>query len=176
MSCTRRPSGCATTTSSGWSRPSTSTARSAATSRRCSTTWRPRSGAAMVSGAVIVLVLSLHGARVPAQLVRRNLSNAATRSTDLRTVVLQRPARERVVKPAVARLAGAARHLTPHGMLDTLEGRVNQAGVSEGWPLDRVLATKLGLGAAGALLGVVRFVVEPSGVALLLGAAAAVIG
>ena len=44
-------------------------------------------GAAMVSGAVIVLVLSLHGARVPAQLVRRNLSNAATWTTDLRTVV-----------------------------------------------------------------------------------------
>jgi len=118
----------------------------------------------------------LHGARVPAQLVRHNISNAATRTTDLRTVVLQRPARERVVKPAAAGLAEAARHVTPHGMLDTLEGRINLAGVSDRWPLDRVLATKLALGAAGAFLGVVRFIVDPSGGALLLGAAAAVFG
>jgi tight adherence protein C len=133
-------------------------------------------GAAMVSAAVIVLVLSLHGARVPSQLVRSNLSNTPAGATDLRTVVLERPTRERVVKPAVGRLAAATRHLTPGGMLASLEGRINLAGLSDRWPLERVLATKLLLGSAGAFVGLVRFLSAPSGGAILLGAAAAVIG
>jgi tight adherence protein C len=130
----------------------------------------------MVSAAVIVLVMSLHGARVPGQLVRRNLSNAAAGTLDLRTVVLERPTRDRVVKPAASRLAATARRLTPRGMLSKLEGRINLAGVSDRWPLERVLAAKLLLGATGAFVGLVRFLVEPSGAAILLGAAAAVIG
>jgi tight adherence protein C len=133
-------------------------------------------GAAMVSVAVIVLVLSLHGARAPGQLVRSNLSNAPGGLTDLRAVVLEAPTKERVVKPAVTGLARAARHLTPHGVAETLEHRIDLAGVSERWPIERVLATKLVLGAVGAFVGVVRFVTEPSGMAVLLGVAAALIG
>jgi len=133
-------------------------------------------GAAMVSAAVIVLVVSLHGARVPGQLVRSNLSNAPGGVTDLRTMVLERPTSERVVKPAISRLAATARRLTPGGMLTTLEGRINLAGLSDRWPLERVLATKLLLGAAGAFVGLVRFLSEPSGGAILLGVAGAVIG
>ena len=132
--------------------------------------------AVMVSAAVIVLVLSLHNARTPGQLVRRNLSNAAGGTVDLRTVMLERTTRERVVKPTASRIAAMARHLTPRGMLTTLEGRINLAGVSDRWPLERVLAAKLLLGATGAFVGVVRFLVDPSGAAILLGAAAAVLG
>src|SRR6478672_2636455 len=95
-------------------------------------------GAAMVSTAVIVLVVSLRGARVPAQLVRSNLSNAPGGRTDLRAVVLERPTRERVVRPGMAWLAGAARRLTPAGMVTTLDGRISLAGLSDRWPLERV--------------------------------------
>jgi tight adherence protein C len=133
-------------------------------------------GAAMVSAAVIVLVASLHGARVPAQLVRSNLSNAPERLTDLRSVVLTRPTRERVVKPAAHRLARAARRLTPHGLLESLEHRITLAGVSDRWPLERVLATKLVLGAAGVLVGGLLLLSNPSGGTLLLLVAASVLG
>jgi tight adherence protein C len=133
-------------------------------------------GAAMVCTAVIVLALSLHGARAPGQLVRSNLSNAPGGFTDLRALVLERPTSERVVRPAVTGLARAARRLTPRGMLESLEQRIHLAGVSERWPIERVLATKLVLGAVGAFLGVVRFAAGPSGAAVLLGVAAATIG
>ena len=133
-------------------------------------------GAAMVVGAVIVLVLSLHSARAPAQLVRSNLSSAPGGHTDLRSVVLERPTSERV-RPTEHRLVGwGARRMTPTSMISTLEGRINLAGLSDRWPLERVLAAKLVLAAAGAFLGVVRFLSEPSGTAILLGAAAALIG
>jgi tight adherence protein C len=133
-------------------------------------------GAAMVCGAVIVLIVSLHGARVPGQLVRSNLSNAPGGLTDLRAVVLEQPTRERVVRPAVSALAGFARRLTPSGLISDLEGRISLAGLSDRWPIDRVLATKLVLGAVGAFVGVVRFVADPSGIAVVIGAAAAVVG
>jgi tight adherence protein C len=133
-------------------------------------------GAALVCTSVIVLVLSLHGARAPGQLVRSNLSNAPGGLTDLRAVVLERPTKERVVQPAVSSLARAARHLTPGGMTETLERRIELAGVSDHWPIERLLATKLVLGAVGVFVGVVRFVADPSGTAILLGAAAGVIG
>ncbi len=133
-------------------------------------------GAAMVIAAVIVLVVSLHGARVPAQLVRSNLSNAPRGLTDLRAVVLERPTRERVVRPGMARLAGAARRLTPGSMVSTLDGRISLAGLSDRWPLERVLATKLVLGALGGFVGVVRFLSDPSAGAIAIGCAAAVVG
>jgi tight adherence protein C len=133
-------------------------------------------GAAMVSAAVVVLVASLHGARVPAQLVRSNLSNAPERLTDLRAVVLTRPTRERVLKPAVSGMARTARRLTPHGVLESLDRRVALAGVSDRWPLERVLASKLVLGAAGVLVGTLLFVSNPSGGTLLLLGVAFVIG
>lgn len=132
--------------------------------------------AAMVCAGIIVLVVSLHGARVPAQLVRSNLSNAPGGLTDLRAVVLERPTRERVVRPAVGALAGFARRLTPSGVITDLEGRISLAGLSDRWPIDRVLAAKLVLGAVGAFVGVVRFVADPSGVAIVIGCAAAVVG
>jgi tight adherence protein C len=134
-------------------------------------------GAALVSGAVILLVISLHGAGAPAQaqLVRNNLSNGPA-VTDLRSVVLSRPTRERVVRPVASSLARAARRITPSGFVQTLETRVNLAGVQETWPIERVLATKLVLAAAGAFLGIVKFVTDPSGLSFLLLIAATVIG
>jgi tight adherence protein C len=129
-------------------------------------------GAAMISTAVIVLVVALHGARVPAQLVRSNLSNAPERLTDLRAVVLTQPTRERVVKPLGARMARAARRLTPKGLLASLERRVNLAGTAERWPMERVLATKLLLGGIGAIVGAVLFVGNPSAGTALLAVAA----
>ena len=133
-------------------------------------------GAAMVSGAVIVLVLSLHGARVPGQLVRSNLSNAPGGHTDLRSVVLEQPTRERIVQPTLGWFAKCARRITPGGVVETLERRVDLAGLSERWPIDRLLAAKLLLGALGACIGAIRFVTEPSGTTILVAVAAAVFG
>jgi tight adherence protein C len=134
-------------------------------------------GAALVSGAVILLVVSIHSAGAPsAQLVRSNLSNAPGRLTDLRQVILSQPTRERVVRPAAAGLAQVARRITPAGFVDTLERRVNLAGVSESWPIERVLAAKAVLGATCALVGTVVFVSNPSGLSVLFAVAATVIG
>jgi tight adherence protein C len=133
-------------------------------------------GAAMISTAVVVLVFALHGARVPAQLVRSNLSNAPEQLTDLRAVVLTQPTRERVVKPFVGRMAHAARRLTPKGLLESLERKVNLAGTTDRWPLERVLAAKLLLGGVGAIVGALLVVNNPSGGTILLAAAACAIG
>jgi tight adherence protein C len=126
-------------------------------------------GAAVI-GSLALLVFALLG-HLPTQLVRRNLATAGGRVTDLRETVLARPAQERVVRPTVATLARGARIFTPAGVYDTLERRVNLAGVARQWPLERVLAAKLMLGSLGLFFGLLIMLSSPSLGSLLLAAA-----
>ena len=82
--------------------------------------------------------------------------------TDLRQAVLSHSVQERAVGPAVERMAERARRLTPTGMMENLERRVLLAGVPEAWPMEKVLAAKLGLGAVATVLGGLLFIQAPS--------------
>jgi len=132
--------------------------------------------AAMVCGGVIILIASLQGIRVPANLTRSNLANATGRVTNLRDVVLARPSHERLMRPAVARMASTARRITPRGFAETLDRRIQQAGLSERWPIDRVLASKLELALVGGLFGGIKLATDPSPASLLLLVAVTVAG
>src|SRR3954447_2902585 len=77
---------------------------------------------------------------------------------DLRQAMLAHSAKDRAVGPAIERLARRAQRLTPSGMLDKLERRVPLAGGPKAWPMERVLAAKLVLGAGAAVLGGLAFV------------------
>ncbi|MCZ7525586.1 MAG: type II secretion system F family protein [Acidimicrobiia bacterium] len=127
---------------------------------------------AAIAGAVPMLWWAVSGSRA-ARAVRANLVPSQGPVTDLRQVVLERSARERVVSPLVGGLATRARRLTPAGVVDALERRILLAGVSGTWPIERVLAAKLVLGLAGALVGLARLAVAPSAASLFLGAVAA---
>lgn len=68
---------------------------------------------------------------------------------------LDRPFKERVVKPGLARLIKTGRLLTPSSQLLRIRRRLEEAGSPENWDVDRVLAYKvLGLG-AGVAIGLV---------------------
>jgi tight adherence protein C len=95
---------------------------------------------------------------------------------DLRTMALQRGARDRPTEPFVARIGMLARRYTPPGRIAALERRLLLAGTPRGWTLERVLAAKLLLAGTGALLGILRLVVAPSGLGVVLGVALVVLG
>ena len=88
--------------------------------------------------------------------------------TDLRQLVLQRSARDRVVRPNVERLANRARRLTPTGLLKNLERRIDLAGMAATWPMERVLALKMILGGVGAFVGLLKLLSGPSAGSLML--------
>ena len=68
---------------------------------------------------------------------------------------LDRPFKERVVKPGLARLVKTGRLMTPSSQLLRIRRRLEEAGSPDNWDVDRVLAFKvLGVG-AGAALGLV---------------------
>jgi tight adherence protein C len=90
--------------------------------------------------------------------------------TDLRTMALQRSAHERAVEPLLARLGRLAQRYTPRGRVAGLERRLLLAGTPQGWSLERVLAAKVLLAGAGAVLGALRFVVAPDGLGVLVAA------
>lgn len=106
----------------------------------------------------------------------RNLRAGRASVVDMRQAVLAHRATERAVRPVVERLAARARRFTPHGVVEGLEHRVLLAGTPARWPLERVLAAKLLLGATGLGLGLLRFLTAPSMGGLLLAAVAAVAG
>jgi tight adherence protein C len=100
--------------------------------------------------------------RMKTERVRSNLAAGFEYFTDMRRVVMEQSAQERMVRPTIAALAVRARKITPAGMIDSLERRISLAGMSDEWPIDRLLAMKLLLGAAGAMFGLFLFVVQPS--------------
>jgi len=126
-------------------------------------------GAACVAGGVVSLGWTLATAK-PQKARHRHqrakskalLGSLNLSTTDLREAMLERSAGERLVKPGVAALANRARRLTPTGMVSALERRIALAGADEEWPIERVLAAKLLLGGAGALMGMVVFLENPS--------------
>jgi tight adherence protein C len=131
--------------------------------------------AAAIAGSIILLLISLRGSS-EGRLARANLLDGQTQPTDLREIVLARPAQERVVGPAVEGLAAAARRITPRGMLNDLERRIYLAGISETWPAERVLASKIVLAAFVACLALIKFLSAPSAGNFLLVIAGAIFG
>jgi tight adherence protein C len=126
-----------------------------------------------IVGSIGLLLVSLRGT-AEHRLARANLLNGQPESTNLRDIVLTRPAQERVVGPAVARVAAVSRRVTPRGVLNDLDRRIQLAGISESWPAERVLATKLVLAATFGALGLVNFLASPTAGSFLLAVGAAI--
>jgi tight adherence protein C len=85
--------------------------------------------------------------------VQRSLS-AIEDYRSLPAELLDRPFKERVLKPGLARLVRLGKLLTPSSQLLRIRRRLEEAGTPDNWDVDRVLAYKvLGLG-GGVLAGV----------------------
>lgn len=111
---------------------------------------------------------SLAGRRPPAPVRAVRAAGSLDGQLDLRSIVLRAPARERAVLPAVRRLGGWARRMTPAGALAKLHHSLQLAGAPMAWPLERVLVLKLVLGAAGGILGALRLSQDRSALSVLL--------
>jgi tight adherence protein C len=131
--------------------------------------------AAVVSG-VALFGWVVSSARVPAGTARANLVRAGGAVTDFRHLVLEQSAGDRLLRPGLEGMADRARRLTPSGVLDSLDRSIHLAGVSNDWPIERVLAIKVMLGAIGLAIGVLRILAEPSLTSLAIAAGVTVLG
>ena len=100
-------------------------------------------GAAMIIGAFGTLAWAVNQKPAYARSgdARRNLT--ADRPSDMRGMVLEQSATQRVLQPLVERLAARARRLTPAGSIETIELRLAQSGYGAKWNVERVLAIKV---------------------------------
>ena len=91
---------------------------------------------------------------------------------NLRHVRLQERASDRVIAPMISALAGRGRRFTPNGAIDAMERKINIAGVTSTWTVERLLATKMMFGVAGSVIGLFFILRGPSlksiGLGLLL--------
>jgi len=99
---------------------------------------------------VPTLLYSLLSDRATERRVARNLRAGPVQAEDVRGLVLAQSAVERILQPLLRRLAGPIRRLSPAGTVTAVERRIELSGVS--WSLERMMATKFGLG-GGLLTG-----------------------
>ncbi len=136
-------------------------------------------GSALVVAAITLLGWSVFAPRSTLRLARRHpqlpaLDAAPT--VDLREAMLERSARERVVRPGAEALARTVRRLTPSGMVRALESRLALAGLETTWPIERTLAAKLVLGGVGFVFGMLYLATSRSLGGLLFATGATALG
>ena len=90
--------------------------------------------------------------------VHDNLGQGLDLRTDYRQIQLGRSGYERFVEPVVRTFGDRGRRLTPSGLISATARRVELAGLTESWPVERVMAAKFGGLLIVALLGAVRLV------------------
>jgi tight adherence protein C len=137
-------------------------------------------GSALVAFAIVLLVWSIfvRGASRTRQSHRARKALMLDRSTpvDLREALLERTARERVVRPGAEALARRVRRFTPAGMVKALEHRIALAGAESTWPIERTLAAKLVLGGVGFVLGALSLAASRSLGGLLFASGVTAVG
>jgi tight adherence protein C len=112
--------------------------------------------------------------RAPTREVNRNLRSGLTEGGDLRGLVLSQSPLERVFRPMLHSVGRTARRISPAGVVDALERRVELAGVR--WPVDRFLILKVA-GAGGLLVaGLVYASISASSTGFLVAITAAIVG
>ncbi|HEX9854703.1 MAG TPA: type II secretion system F family protein [Acidimicrobiia bacterium] len=105
--------------------------------------------AAAVALSIPLLFVSISRGAESSSIFARRAGRGEKRVTDLGALILEQGAGERVVRPALAAVAGRLRAFTPAGVVDRLENRIVLAGLEDRWPIERVLVVKV-LGAAAA--------------------------
>lgn len=109
---------------------------------------------ALAAGVVLFVFALLPDTGDARRLVTSNLQRGDV--TSLREIALSAPRRERALRPLVARLGGLARRFTPAGSIAGLERKYVLAGRPPAYPVERLLAAKILLGALGVFMVVSR--------------------
>ncbi|HEV8648492.1 MAG TPA: type II secretion system F family protein [Actinomycetes bacterium] len=121
-------------------------------------------GAVALAGAVFAALFSVQSLiveRRQAYRTIRALRSIDLRPTDIRNRELAEPARDRVWYPLYRTALALGRRLTPVGARQNIQRKLLMAGSPIDWDADRVLASKVGGLAAGALAGVLLVVGMP---------------
>jgi tight adherence protein C len=127
-----------------------------------------------VSLSVPILWYAVAVDRAPAKQVNRNLRTGLAEGGDLRSLVLSQSPLERVLRPLLQSLGATARRISPGGMVDSLERRVELSGVA--WPVDRLLLLKFVAGAGLLIGGLVYASLSGSSTGLLSALGAGIVG
>ncbi len=105
-------------------------------------------------GIAVAFLLVLYAAGAADRLeARPGMPTRQPASTNLRDVRLQQRASDRVLAPIMNGVAGKFRRFTPTGAIDAMEEKINMAGATATWTVERLITTKLMFGVIGTSLG-----------------------
>lgn len=117
-----------------------------------------------VATAILAGTTTLLSGRALNHRVSRNLIKGQTLS--LREMMLERPAMERTFRPLLGAVSRRARRITPRGVVEALDRRLELA--ASPWSLEKLLVAKLGGSVAGGALGLIWYAANPTRASLLM--------
>lgn len=124
--------------------------------------------AALAIGVSIPLAWwALSGPRSPSDAAAKNLAMGINPSTNMRETRLALSASQRVISPMNAKFAERGRRITPAGMRESLERRIQLAGLQDTWPAERVYATKALCGGVGVIVAAFLIFSSPTGLVII---------
>jgi tight adherence protein C len=132
-------------------------------------------GALALGSSIPLAWWALSGARDERSQATSNLRMGSSSTTNLRESRLSESAQDRVLSPMMQGLAARARRWTPNGLRDSIEQRIQLAGLGEEWTPDRIFASKAVLGLTGGALTVLLMLATPSLKVLVVGIAITVL-
>ena len=135
----------------------------------------PLAAAAAVATSLTVLVWSVTAARSTHRAATSNLVRSHDR-TDLRTLVLERSAHERAIRPMARRLADIGERLARTSSRARLEHLLVLIGTNPRTGIDRLMVHKVLVATGGALVGLLVLVDRTTPTTILLAVALPVTG
>ncbi|MSX32353.1 MAG: type II secretion system F family protein, partial [Actinobacteria bacterium] len=124
-------------------------------------------GALCVGAAIPVTWWALTGPPTEKEAAKSNLQSGGSREIDVRKQLLAKSAAERMLSPMMQRFAERGKRITPSGAGDTLLRRIQLAGLTDTWTVERAFAFKAIFGLAGALLALLLILSNPTGLMIV---------
>ena len=124
-------------------------------------------GALCVGAAIPVIWWALTGPPTEKEAAKSNLQSGGSREIDVRKQLLAKSAAERMLSPMMQRFAERGKRITPSGAGDTLLRRIQLAGLTDTWTVERAFAFKAIFGLAGALLALLLILSNPTGLMIV---------
>ena len=109
--------------------------------------------AAAIGLAVPLLVGSVSGRRTARGGVFTRRAERGEADQNLSELILERGAGERVVVPLLGRTLRFLRRFTPAGMVETIDRRLEVAGLTGRYPVELILVLRVGLGVGAGFAG-----------------------
>lgn len=124
-------------------------------------------GAICVGASLPLIWWAVSGPATAKQTAKGNLFAGGTKEIDLRKQRLEESASDRMLSPLMHRFAERGRRITPRAAAENLQQRIQLAGLTDTWTIEKAFALKAIFGLTGTVLASLLILSNPTGLMIV---------